>query len=202
VHLYVVIEDNNIDFARNDNRRMRSHQNVLLLLAIVASCVVGLSLETLPPKRLAKSTFINKQKHDKLPKTILSPEELALWQSSSANFCKPWLHRIELSVPSIQYNLSENLPHPVNPGRFASLAFSSGVAADIGKMSSFSDVGTPAGHALDLFCLARFLANFLMAVDIPLLPPFWNDVLVRIIPFWEVQEEPWQEHKCPLLSLP
>jgi hypothetical protein len=163
---------------------MRSNRSVLILLAVVASRVVGLPVETLPQKRLGRSSFINKQKHDTLPKTITSPEELrdlarknALRQRGSANFRKAWRHWIESSVPSIRYELSENLPHPVNPDRFASLAFSLGVAADVGKMPSFSDAGARSGYALDFFCRARLLADFLIDVDNPSLPPFWKDVV-------------------------
>jgi hypothetical protein len=63
----------------------------------------------------------------------------------------------------IRYDLSQNLPHPVDAQSTEELEFQLGIAADNGEMPSFSDPGSRSGYALDFLpCRVRRLSDTLL----------------------------------------
>lgn len=80
----------------------------------------------------------------------------------SKQYISFWKHWVMHATTVLQKDLSQHLPHPVDEEELKSLSFSLGVAADIGKMPSFSNAGARAGYALEYFCRARRLASLLL----------------------------------------
>jgi hypothetical protein len=155
---------------------------VIALVAGVANCLS--TVQTTARKRLKKSSFVQRRDLGTENQEILTREEIhnllrkySRRQYGSSNYRKGWRHFLHLSTNTIRRELSNNLPHPVNREEFENLAFRLGVAADTGEMPSFSDAGARSGYALDFFCRARNLADFLIDRDHPSFPAYWSEAL-------------------------
>jgi hypothetical protein len=157
--------------------------------SILGNGVFGLSstpTTTGPRKALGKRSFVPRRIQEDIQQKISSPEyllqlaqEARLRKRGSNKSIRSWRHWSTLTIETIRYHLSENLPHPVHRQEFEALFFSLGVAADVGEMPSFSHAGSRSGYAVDFFCRSRLLSDILMDVDNPTLPPHWKDTFLE-----------------------
>lgn len=167
---------------------MKGRKKLLAALLSFAAGVVhclSTTVKTTARKRLKKSSYVHRQDlgtHQHVE--MHSPEDLqeliqkcSRRQYGSANYRKGWQHFLHSSTNAVQRELAFNLPHPVHREEFENLAFRLGVAADTGEMPSFSDAGARSGYALDFFCRARNLADFLFDRDHASFPAFWTGAL-------------------------
>ena len=191
----------------------KSHSIMNLVMSLrkffaLQSLITGLSPALIPKKTSGSSSFIQQQ-HYKEDRTIswnvTSPQSLrelakkSVWrQRGSQKYTKSWGHWTSLSIESIRFHLSQCLPYPVDRHGFEELWFQLGVAADTGERPSFSDAGSRSGYALDFFCRARLLADLLMDVDNPTLPPHWNESIREQRLFHGIHKE---RTVCNLTSL-
>jgi hypothetical protein len=143
--------------------------------------------KTIARKRLGKKSFIQRQERGKL-RHIPSSEELqelavnsSLRHPGSINHRKAWKRWSVMAIDAIRYDLSANLPCPVDKQKFENLFFRLGVAADKGIMPSFEDESSRAGYALEFFCRARNLADLLMDVLNPQyeFPDDWRAAVLK-----------------------
>ena len=138
---------------------------MLLSLSSLTIFTNAFSSQATARKKLGKKSFIEKQERGKLQKIASSTEiqELAsknkVRSVGSSYYLKAWRHWRTLAIEAIRFELSKNLPHPSDKAKFENLFFQLGVAADEGKMPSFSDKGARSGYALEFFCRGRNLAD-------------------------------------------
>jgi hypothetical protein len=157
----------------------------MLLLLLPISLLCG-QLKTAPAFSVAQLS-ISKRVHRKISSSlqgsIAASTELLqkLVQDNnkrtpgSLRYRKSWRHWSELAIDAIRHRLSQSLPTAADPDGFSKLWFSLGVAADQGEMPSFADAGSRAGYALDCFCRARMLADFLFDLEAnPTIPEHWK----------------------------
>ena len=84
-------------------------------------------------------------------------------EPGSGRYQKAWIVWSNLAIQHIRYDLSQNLPHPVDAESTEQLEFQLGSAADNGLMPSFADPGSRSGYALDFFsCRVRRLSDMIM----------------------------------------
>lgn len=162
-----------------------------------------------PRKALGKRSFVPRAQKEDIQQKISSPEYLLelvqdakLRKRGSNKYVRSWRHWSTLTIETIRYHLSENLPHPVHRQEFEALCFSLGVAADVGEMPSFSNAGSRSGYAVDFFCRSRLLSDILMDVDNPTLPPHWKGTfLEKRLLFGEASASTTTTTSCNITSL-
>jgi hypothetical protein len=178
--------------------------------SILGNGVFGLSSTPTtrgPQKELGKRSFVPRRLKEDIQQKIASPEYLlelvqdaSLRKRGSLKSIRSWRHWSALTIETIRYHLSQNLPHPVHRQEFEALCFSLGVAADVGEMPSFSHAGSRSGYAVDFFCRSRLLSDIMMDVDNPTLPPRWKGTfLEKRLLFGEVSES--TTTSCNITSL-
>jgi len=149
--------------------------------------VDAFAIETTASRRLGKRSFIQKQETGR-QQNIATPAELhdlalknALKTPGSGYHRNAWKYWLVLSIETTRYDLSENLPSPVDKARFENLFFRLGVAADKGEMPSFRNAGARSAYALEFFCRGRKLADLFMDAFNPsfLFPEYWKDALLE-----------------------
>ncbi|KAL3911299.1 MAG: hypothetical protein SGILL_007334 [Bacillariaceae sp.] len=166
--------------------KRRTLRACFAIIALVAGVTTALStIHTTARKRLKRS-YVQRVGLGRQSKDVLSSDELrellrkySRKKYGSGKYRKGWRHFMYSASSAIRQELSENLPHPVNRKALENLAFRLGVAADTGQRPCFVDAGARSGYALDFFCRARNLADFLMDRDQPIFPDFWGDALTN-----------------------
>lgn len=142
-------------------------------------------------KRLGKSSFLYKQEQQEQRGGLEEEEDVATSEElrqmaeqhcgkkiGSASYKKAWTRWLYVAVESIRNDLgdrvlmlnsNDNIDAAENSDNsddvkeaFEKLFFNLGVAADVGKMPSFEDKPARTGYALEFFCRARSLAEFLL----------------------------------------
>jgi len=154
-------------------REPQSTKLLLVAILIVLSRVSALS--SLKPQQLKFDKKAAAQKAT-CPEDL---RELALENAhrtpGSLRYQRSWRHWSQLSIDTIRYYLSQNLPVEADKAGFSKLWFHLGVAADKGEMPSFACAGSRSGYALDFFCRARLLADLMLDFqDNPTLPTSWT----------------------------
>lgn len=158
------------------------------LVRVIVVDSLTLSIETVPRKRLGKKSFIQKQERGDTHR-VASPSEIQhlLLENvdrvpGSITYLKSWKNWLRMSIDAIRDDLSKDLLSPIDKEEFERLFYRLGVAADTGKMPSFSDAGARSGYALEFFCRARYLAEIYMDVyetKRKPLPQYWIDALME-----------------------
>lgn len=142
-------------------------------------------------------------RYDPSTAVIATPETLrdlavenAKRRVGSLRYVRSWRHWSQLSLDTIRYHLSQNLPVAPDEQGFATLWYALGVAADTGRMPSFECPGSRSGYALDFFCRSRLLADFLLDLsENPTLPSNWDDSFRNPLQVGE------GKNSCQLMSL-
>lgn len=166
---------------------MKSSTFVLLLIHTHFGLHVDALSNTTPRKRLGKKSFIQKQEQGKYEhqSNVLSSDDLKELAfkyrhrtPGSVQYKKAWNNWSSKAIESIRYNLFMNLPYLPDKAAFEALFFNLGVAADEGRMPSFSDPGARAGYSLEFFSRARSLADLFLDTqddDMNSFPCFWKE---------------------------
>lgn len=98
--------------------------------------------------------------------------QLAKKTLGSSRYLRLWRRWSDLGMDHIRDDLTNNLPHPIDPVAKSELDFNLGHGADLGIMPSFEDPGARSGYSVNLFCRVSLLADLLVDTG-GTLPPFF-----------------------------
>ena len=99
--------------------------------------------------------------------------QLAKKTIGSTRYLKLWRRWSDLGMEYIRDDLTNNLPHPIDPVAKSELDANLGHGADLGIMPSFEDPGARSGYSVNLFCRVSLLADLLVNTG-GTVPPFFT----------------------------